>query len=480
MIKLYESLGVSSVAAVVISIAFMMFGGFAMTRITKRLRLPNVTAYILAGILMGPFCLNAIPEKIIDGTAFLSDIALAFIAFGTGRFFRFSALKKNGAKVIFVAVFETVITAGLVFVVLRFLVGIGFALSLVFAALAAATASTSTMMTIRQTGAKGDFVDTLLQTIALDNVIGILAYGVSISVALVIESGAAFSGWNMIKPVLTNLGVLLLGAVFGILLRILMPQKRSVDNKLIILVATLLVFCGICAMVDISPLLGCMSMGMIYINLSDDEKLFNQVGYFSPPFLLLFFVRSGLTFRLDALFAKSDFLTTMPLLLAGIIYFAVRAVGKYGGAYLGCHVVRKDKKVRNYLGLALLPQAGVAIGLASLGARALGGEEGDFLLTVVLTSSILFEMVGPVCAKIALYLSGAYSTKLEHLVDVDEKTENGEDKPQLELLIERIQAIQKELPAHHTNEDEQAFDEAAEEQLLAAEMARKRNFMKRR
>ncbi len=479
MTKLYESLGISSVAAVVIAIAFMIFGGFAMTRITKRLRLPNVTAYILAGILMGPFCLNAIPSRVIEGTEFMSDIALAFIAFGTGRFFRFEALKKNGAKVILIAVFETVITAGVVFIVLRFLVGINFALSLVLAALAAATASASTMMTIRQTGAKGDFVDTLLQTIALDNVIGILAYSVSISVALVLESGAAFSSWNVVKPVLLNIGVLVLGGVFGILLRILMPQKRSTDNKLIISVATLFLFCGICAMFDVSPLLGCMSMGMIYINLSNDDKLFKQLNYFSPPILLLFFVRSGLTFRLDALFAKSNYLATMPLLLAGVIYFAVRIAAKYGGSFLGCQTVKKDKKVRNYLGLALVPQAGVAIGLATLGARELGGEAGDFLLTVVLTSSILCEFVGPVSAKLALYLSGSYSDKLENLVDVSAQTEDGKPKSELELLIERIQTIQKELPAHSISEEEQAFDEAAEE-YMAAEIARKRNFMKRR
>lgn len=480
MLGLYDSLGVSSVATVVISVAFMIFGGFAMTRITKRLRLPNVTAYILAGILMGPFCLNAIPDKVMGGTEFISDIALAFIAFSTGRFFRFSALKKNGAKVILITVFETVITAGIVFLVLHFLVGLNFALSLVLAALAAATASASTMMTIRQMGAKGDFVDTLLQVIALDNVIGLLAYSVSISVAMVLESGAAFSVWNVVKPVLTNLGVLVLGGVFGVLLRVLMPKKRSVDNKLIISVATLFLFCGICAMIDVSPLLGCMSMGMIYINLSEDDKLFKQLNYFSPPILLLFFVRSGLTFRLDALFAKSDFLATMPLFLAGVIYFAVRIVGKYGGAYLGCQTVRKDKKVRNYLGLALVPQAGVAIGLATLGARALGGESGDFLLTVVLTSSILCEMVGPVSAKLALYWSGSYSDKLEDLVEVEATTADGTPKTTVELLVERIQAIQKELPEHAVSEDEQAFDEAAEEQYMAAEMARKRFFMKRR
>ena len=186
--------------------------------------------------------------------------------------------------------------------------------------------------------------------------------------------------------------------------------------------------------------------------------------------LLLFFVRSGLNFNLDFLVGSSAAVGSTPLIVVGVLYFAVRIIGKYGGAFLGCAVVGKAKKVRNWLGFALIPQAGVAIGLAAIGARTLGGEVGEALNTVILASSVLYELAGPACAKLSLYMSGSYSNKLEDLVDVSEKSENGETKTAAELLIERITAIQKELPSHEytTSEEEKAFLDAAEEQQRAA------------
>ena len=179
--------------------------------------------------------------------------------------------------------------------------------SVVLAALASATAPASTMMTIRQTGAKGDFVNTLLQVVALDDVVGLVLYSVAISVALAAQSGGGhgFSFETLVLPLLTNLGVLALGGVFGLLMKLLMPQKRSTDNKLIIAIALLFTFCGVCALLGISPLLGCMAMGTVYTNVAEDDKLFKQLNYFSPPILLLFFVRSGMSFRLDTLFSTS-------------------------------------------------------------------------------------------------------------------------------------------------------------------------------
>ena len=156
----------SGAAAVIISVAFMLLFGFLITRITKRLRLPNVTAYIVAGILIGPYCLNLVPKTVIDGMSFLADIALAFIAFSTGEYFRFDTLKKNGLKVIVITIAEALMASLLVFVVSYFLLGVNLAFSLVLAALASATAPASTVMTIRQTGAKGDFVNTLRQVVA--------------------------------------------------------------------------------------------------------------------------------------------------------------------------------------------------------------------------------------------------------------------------------------------------------------------------
>ena len=474
------------VASIIISVALMMIAGFLLTRVTKLLRLPNVTAYIVAGILIGPYCLNLVPQRFIDGTSFLSDIALAFIAFSTGEFFKLDVLKKNGMKVVSITVFESVLASLLVFVLTFFILHMDLAFSIVLSALASATAPASTMMTIRQTGAKGDFVDTLLQVVALDDVVGLVLYSVAISIALASLSGSqGFSFQTIGKPILLNMLTLFIGACFGLAMKLFMPQSRSTDNKLIISVALLFAFCGVCVLLDVSPLLGCMVMGTVYTNIAENDKLFKQLGYFSPPILLLFFVRSGMNFKLDALFNASGDLDGVPLIVVGVSYFLVRIVGKYAGAWLGCFVVKKDKLVRNYLGLALIPQAGVAIGLAALGARTLGGTIGSDLETIILASSVLYELLGPGCAKLALYLSKSYSTRLEDVAVVEEVTESGERKTEAQLLIERIRKIQTELPplpAHGetTEEEEAAFMEAAEEQYACnMQMLRRHSYLRR-
>ena len=169
----YEKLHITdTVSVIIVSIALMLICGFAATRVTKRLRLPNVTAYIVAGILIGPYCLNLVPGNVIDGMDFIADIALAFIAFSTGEFFKFDTLKKSGGKVMVITVFEAILASVLVFIITFFVLGLELNFSIVLAALASATAPASTVMTIRQTHAKGDFVDTLLQVVALDDVVG--------------------------------------------------------------------------------------------------------------------------------------------------------------------------------------------------------------------------------------------------------------------------------------------------------------------
>ncbi len=457
---------ISPTAVVITAVSLMLFLGFAMTRITKRLKLPNVTAYILVGVLISPYFLDLVPKDIIEGMDFLSDIALAFIAFSTGEFFRMSILKKNGPRVILISLLESAVTAGLIFVTMFFLFRMNLALSITLSALAVVISPSSTMMTIRQTGSKGDFVDTLLQVSALDDVIGLLFFSVAVSIGAASEgTGVDFA--DIVTPVLVNLAVIAVGCLFGVFMKLLMSH-RSQDNRLIVSVALLFAFCGVCAVCDVSPLLGCMSMGTVYINITDDDKLFKQLNYFSPPLLLLFFVRSGAGFNLDALLHSSGSVGAFPLIVISVVYFAVRIAAKYSGAFTGCAVVKKAKNVRNYLGLALIPQAGVAIGLSALGARSLGGTTGDALETIILTSSILYEFVGPGCAKLSLYLSGAYSDKLEDLTTVEENTADGVPKSNVEILIERIQKIQQELPSHNTmSEEEAAFLEGAEQHFAA-------------
>lgn len=453
----------ASVPITIISVALMLAAGFLMTRVTKKLCLPNVTAYIVGGILCGPFVLNLVPESMVEGTSFLPDIALAFIAFSTGEFFRISALKKNGGKVITITVLESCGAAILVFLTCYFILGLSFPFSVVLGALATATAPASTIMTIRQTGAKGDFVETLLQVVALDDIVGLVLYSIAISIATAMFSSTGFHISSVLIPLGKNLLLLLLGCGFGLLLKVMVGPKRSTDNRLIIAIAILFSYCGICAVVDVSPLLGCMAMGMVYINTTDDERMFRQLNYFSPPILLLFFFRSGLSFDLGSLVGNTGNIGAVPLLVIGVVYFLVRIVGKYIGAWTGCQLVGKGPKVRNFLGLALIPQAGVAIGLAALGARALGGDTGHALETIILSSSVLYELIGPGAAKLSLWLSGSYSNDLETVAPVPETTETGEKKSELELLIERIRKIQDELPEHTENENERAFTEAAEE-----------------
>ena len=483
--EFYARIGEASpTAVVIIAVSIMLFGGFAMTRITKLLKLPSVTAYIVAGILLGPFCLDLVPQSVISGTDFLSDIALAFIAFSVGEFFKLSSLKKNGVKTMVITLFEALLAAALVFILTFFVLRLDIVFSIVLSALASATAPTSTAMTIRQTKAKGDFVDTLLQVIALDDVLSLIAFSIALSVAGAFLSGdSSISAGVVIMPIVTNIGVMILGGAFGWLLKLLMPKKRSTDNRLIILISMLFVFCGICALLDISPLLGCIAMGMVYINVTGDDKLYKQLNYFSPPIMLLFFVRSGLNLQIDSLFSPTGNKGAVPIILIAILYFAVRMIGKYGGAYLGCLTVRKDAKVRNYLGLALIPQAGVAIGLAAMAARTLGGEVGENLQTIILSSSILYELIGPACAKLSLYLSGSYSDKIEDLAPVEVLDADGKPKSEVQILIERINKIREELPEpekHEMSPEEQAFMEAAEEQYEALSELQRRHFRNRR
>lgn len=474
----YEHLSkTSSVPVVIIAISIMLLAGFLATRVTKLLKLPNVTAYILVGILIGPYCLDIIPDYVAKGMDFISDIALAFIAFSVGEYFRFSTIRKNGAKVVAITLFEALTASVLVFILTYFILHLGLAFSVILAALASATAPASTLMTIRQTGARGDFVDTLFSVVALDDVVSLVAYSVAVSIALA-SLGGGFSATDVLVPIALNIMMVAIGIGCGFLLKFLMA-KRSTDNRLIVSVALLFAICGIGAAVDVSPLLGCMAMGTVYINFSGDDKLFKQLNYFSPPILLLFFVKSGLNFRLDALVNVEMSIGGVPLLLVGVLYFIVRIVGKYGGAFLGCIVTRKEKPVRNYLGLALVPQAGVAIGLAALGARILGGDMGSMLQTVILSSSILYELIGPALSKLALYLSGSYGKDAPQ-DEAEEKPPQRTREEEVAELKEKLCQIQQTISVkeYARSPEEEAFLEATDSSA-AAEYNRKKFINKR-
>ena len=233
MEQLYEKLSATSpVSAVILALAIVLLSGFLMTRITKLLRLPNVTAYIVAGIIIGPFCLKAVPQNVIDGSAFISDVALAFIAFSAGEYFRFSSFKGKGKQLVIITVLEALTASLLVFILTYFILGLGIAFSLVLSALASATAPASTLMTIRQTGAKGDFVDTLISVVAFDDVVSLFAFSIAISVAMAAGTGTMDSK-TVLLPLLYNVIMLVLGVALGFALKFFMA-KRSTDNRLIV------------------------------------------------------------------------------------------------------------------------------------------------------------------------------------------------------------------------------------------------------
>ncbi len=413
MFDLFSNL--SHEAGILLTLAIILCAGFLVTRLTKLLHLPNVSGYIIAGILIGPHLLNVIPESIADGMNFVADIALAFIAFGVGKFFKKEIIRATGARVVVITLLESLLAGGLVTGAMVLFFHFDWKLALLLGAIATATAPASTVMTINQYHARGEFVNTLLQIVALDDVVCLLVFSVAAAVVNAADSGV-FTAMSILLPLLYNLGAIALGVILALVLAKLLRPGRSNDNRLILVIAMLLGLSGLCAVFDISPLLSCMVFGAVYINKTDDRELYHQINNFTPPVMSVFFITSGMKLDVGALSAFG---------LAGVGYFFIRIAGKYAGAYLGCLMSHTGRKMRDYLGAALVPQAGVAIGLAYLGERILPAEIGGVLVTIILASSVLYELIGPACAKLALFRSGAITekeTKILHFRQKPEKT----------------------------------------------------------
>ena len=474
--KLLDALNISGTAktasSIIIALGVILICGFLMTRITKILKLPNATAYILIGILIGPSVINLIPQEFIARTDFISDIALVFIAFTAGEFFKIKEIKKTIGKVIIITIIEAIMAFILVFLLCAFAFRLSVSFSLVLAALSSATAPTSTIMTIKQTKAKGHYVNTLLEVIVVDSIVSLLLYTISISICIGVKEGGSLTFTDVAWPLAKMFICLFISVVFGFVLRFLISSKRTTDNRLIIVLAVLLLFCGICSLFGQSPLLGGIAIGLIYTNMSkSQEKLFAQVNYFIPPIMLVFFVRSGMNLNFSA-FLSSSSLTTIPLIVIVLVFLVARFIGKTGGSFVGGLVTKQPKETKLYLGLGLIPQASVAIGLATLGSRALisnGMEaESTALMTIILASSILFELIGPACAKLGLYLSKSYGHE-----DINEAApeeaigkeyDASSSSKEIDLLAAQIKHLSSEIPPLAPEEaEEAAFTEAAEE-----------------
>ena len=482
--------GMKIASGIVLSLGIILILGFLMTRLTKLLKLPSVIAYLLVGIIIGPSLIDLIPHEFIDRTSFISDVALVFVAFTAGEFFKFSAIKKSLGKAIAITAIESIVTFGLIFVLCFLVFRLGAPFSLVLASLASATAPTSTIMTIKQTGSKGHYVTTLLEILAIDGIFALILYTISISVFIGMADGSTLSfmdiGWPLIKLIIC----LAIGVAFGFALKFLISSKRTTGNRLIIVVAVLLLFCGVCSLFGQSPLLGGIAIGTIYTNLckdKDEEKIFAQVNYFMPPIMLIFFVRGGMSLNFSV-FTQSSTITAVPFIVIVLAFLVVRFIGKYGGTFVGSVVTVQPKETRNFLGFGLIPQASVAIALATMAAVTLQAYNHDeyatALLAIILASSIIFELIGPVLAKLGLYLSKSYGHEsIDEAVpegQLNVVSEEGSSK-EIDKLAAQINHLSKEIPALEVEEaNEAAFTEAAEEYETGNYSRNRRGFINRK
>lgn len=400
-----EFLDTQGNAGIIISISIILLAGFLCTRITKKLHFPNVSGYIISGIFIGPCVLHLIPSDIIQGMDFMTDIALAFIAFGVGKYFKKETLMKQGGKVMIITIFEA-LTAGLCITLsMVLLFHLPWSFSLLLGAIGCATAPASTIMTIRQYHAKGNFVDTILQVTALDDAVALIAFSICTALVEFMHADQTLQLSIILLPVVWNMIAVFIGISFAYILNHIITEHRSDDHRLVITIAMILLLTGVCSCFNISPLLSCMVLGGVYINLSGNKDVFRQVNNFTPPITLTFFVLSGMRLDLHALVSCG---------LIGIVYFFVRIMGKASGAWAGAKLSHASTNVQLYLGLALIPQAGVSIGLAILGQRILPTYEGTMLSLIILSSAVLYEMIGPACAKLSLKLSGSIQSEPQH------------------------------------------------------------------
>ena len=289
-----------STPGVILNLSIILAAGFLATRATKKIHLPNVTGYILAGVLIGPYLLDLIPSSIIEDMDFITDIALALIAFGTGKYFRFSQLRRNGKGVFVITLWESLAAAVLVTLVMSLLFRLPLSFSLLLGAISSATAPASTLMTIRQYHAEGEFIQVLLQVVALDDAVALIAFSICAAIVQAMD-GDGITPSIVLLPVLLQLVSLVLGALGGYLLSRWINAGRSDEHSLVLALAVILSITGFCAFQDISPLLACMVLGAVYINCGGNERLFHLIDRFSPPILLLFFVLSGMRLDVPAL-----------------------------------------------------------------------------------------------------------------------------------------------------------------------------------
>lgn len=374
-----------------------MVAGLVLSRVVKKLRLPNVTGYLIAGLLIGPCVLGLVPQAALDKLNIITTIALGFIAFSIGGEFKLSSIRSIGKNVIIITLFQSIMAAVLVDIVLC-LCGFNVSESIILGAIATATAPAATLMVVRQYKAKGELTNTLLPVVAMDDAVGLIVFAVSSAIADTLASGAQPSVYTMaVAPLIEIALSLLSGGLLGFLISLSMRFFHSRANKMCICIAGVVLGVAIAQQFGLSDLLVCMSVGAVFANLRNDAlEVMDVCDGWTPPLFMLFFVISGAELDVGAL-------PTVGLL--GVLYIVVRSFGKYFGAYLGSVVVKASPNIRKYLGITLLPQAGVAIGMAQMVLTQLP-QFGARIQAVVLSATLIYELVGPVATKIALTKAG--------------------------------------------------------------------------
>ncbi len=414
------------------SVAFAVIIGLLMTRVIKRFGLPAVTAYLIAGVLIGPYGLGRLGVSFLGFTSMeqmeklslLSNVALGFIAFAIGNEFRLSSLKETGRQAMIVGIVQGLVAAlsvDIALIVLHFILGgdkLSIPAAITLGAIATATAPAATLMVVRQYKAKGKLTDILLPVVALDDAVGLVVFAVSFGIARAIHSGAVELTSILLEPALEIVLSLALGAVMGWILTQLEKLFNSNSNRLSLTIGFVLVtvaismaefdVCGV--HIGFSSLLVCMMLGTVFCNICPlSGDLMEKADGWTAPLYVLFFVISGAELELSVF---SDW----AIVGVGVVYILFRSLGKYVGAYTSCKATGCDEKVTKYLGVTLLPQAGVALGMC-VTASQLGRGDGAIVRNIILFSVLIYELVGPALTKIALTKAGDIQPKSEEVVN---------------------------------------------------------------
>ena len=403
-----------------LSISIAVLAGLMLSRVAKILKLPAVTAYLVAGILVGPYLLGALgvdglgftSHEKIEALSLFSDVALGFIAFSIGNEFRLTQLKKIGKQATVIGIFQAVFTC---IVVDAFLIGLHFIIpdkfsleaAIVLGAVATATAPAATLMVVKQYKAKGKLTDILLPVVALDDAVGLMVFAVSFGVAKSISTGSVNILSVVVSPILEVVLSLILGAVMGFVFNYCEKLFHSRSKRLSISVVFVLMTVALSMLkfdlgnglhIEFSSLLSCMMLGTVFCNVCEiSEELMDRVDRWTAPLLVLFFVLSGAELELSVF--KEGI-----IILIGVIYIVSRSLGKYFGARFSAQITHCDDSIIKYLGITLLPQAGVALGMA-MKAQTLG-PEGMIVSNITLFAVLVYEIFGPMLTKISLVRTG--------------------------------------------------------------------------